>query len=89
MFCQHSVLRMQQRGIAQCDVEVLLQFGHSEFHRGSEIVSFDRKSWQILLNSKLVAPSKCDRLRHQYVVLNGGEIVTVAHKKKRFKRDRH
>ena len=61
MFCQHSVLRMQQRGITQCDVEVLLQFGHSEFHRGSEIVSFDRKSWQILLERKLVTPSTCDR----------------------------
>ena len=89
MFCQHSVLRMQQRGISQRDIYVLLQFGHSEFHQGREIVSFDRRSWLALLNSKLIALSECEHLRNQYVVLNGGEIVTVAHKTKHFKKDRH
>lgn len=89
MYCQHSILRMQQRGITQYDVEVLLQFGHSEFHRGREIVSFDHKTWLVLCESQEISSTRCDRLRKQYLVLDGGDIVTVAHKKKRFKRDRH
>lgn len=88
MFCQHSNLRMQQRGITQRDIDVLLQFGHSEFHRGREIVSFDRRSWLTLLNSKQIVLSECERLRKQYVILDGGTVITVAHKTKHFKKDR-
>jgi len=52
------------------------------------VVSFDRRSWQALRASQVVSPSCCDRLRHQYLVVDGSEIVTVAHRTRHFKRDR-
>lgn len=52
------------------------------------MVSFDRRSWQALRASQVVSPSCCDRLRHQYLVVDGSEIVTVAHRTRHFKRDR-
>jgi len=88
MLSQHAVVRMQQRGIQQHDVEVLLQYGRTVFHRGRDMVSFDRQSWQALLDSQVVSPSCCDRLRNQYLVVDGSEIVTVAHRTRHFKRDR-
>ena len=88
MLSQHAVVPMQQRGIQQHDVEVLLQYGRSVFHRGREVVSFDRRSWQALLDSEAVSPSSCDRLRNQYLVVDGSQIVTVAHRTRHFKRDR-
>lgn len=88
MLSQHAMVRMQQRGIQQQDVEVLLQYGHSVFHRGREVVAFDRRSWQALKESRVVSPSCCDRLRNHYLVVEGSEIVTVAHRTRHFKRDR-
>ena len=88
MLSQHAMVRMQQRGIQPHDVEVLLQFGHSVFHRGREVVSFDRRSWQALLDGQVVSPARCDRLRNHYLVVDGSEIVTVAHRTRHFKRDR-
>ena len=88
MLSQHAVVRMQQRGIQQQDVEVLLQYGRPVFHRGREIVSFDRRSWQALIDSQVVSSSRCDRLRNQYLVMEGSKIVTVAHRTRHFNRDR-
>ena len=89
MFSQHALHRMQQRGIRNVDVEHLLAFGKSSFHRGREIVFLDRRAWNRLTASGELAPADCDRLRNQYLVMMQGNVVTVAHKTRHFKRDRH
>jgi len=43
-----------------------------------------------MLQAEYGVPAECcQRLRVHYLVLQGGEIVTVGHKTTHFKRDRH
>ena len=88
MLSQHAVVRMQQRGIQKHDVEVLLQYGRSVFYRGREVASFDRRSWQALIDIQIVSSSRCDRLRNQDLVVEGSKIVAVAHRTRNFNQDR-
>ena len=51
MFSQHAITRMQQRGISGEAVELLLDYGRSSYHKGSEVVYLDRRSRSALLQS--------------------------------------
>ncbi|MFQ2433357.1 DUF4258 domain-containing protein [Aeromonas caviae] len=88
-YSHHASCRMQQRGIAPELVEMLLQIGCSVYHKGRELVYLDRKGLAILQAEWGLPAEFCQRLRRHYLVLQGGEIVTVGHKTTHFKRDRH
>lgn len=79
MYTSHAIQRMQQRGIPQATVEIILSHGRSYFSHGHEVFYLPAKTLrQLTWASKTTAPSK---LRPVYVVLGRqGEVVTVAHK---------
>ena len=89
MFSQHAITRMQQRGISDEAVELLLDYGSSSYHKGSEVVYFDRRSRSALLQSGALSRAQCERISHHYLVLGDGMVVTVGHRYRHFKRDRH
>ena len=89
MFSQHAITRMQQRGISGEAVELLLDYGRSSYHKGSEVVYLDRRSRSALLQSGALIHAQCDRIRNHYLVLGDGLVITVGHKYRHFKRDRH
>ena len=89
MFSQHAITRMQQRGISDEAVALLLDYGRSSYHKGSEVVYFDRRSRSALLQSGVLSRAQCDRISNHYLVLGNGLVITVGHKYRHFKRDRH
>ncbi|MCE9935096.1 DUF4258 domain-containing protein [Aeromonas salmonicida] len=88
-YSRHALRRMQQRGIAAAAVDTLLIFGCSTYHRGREVVYFDRTAFRQLQAGGELTPQACERLRRHYLVLEDGDIVTVGHRTTHFKRDRH
>ena len=89
MFSQHAITRMQQRGISGEAVELLLNYGRSSYRKGSEVVYLDRRSRSALLQSGALSHAQCDRISNHYLVLGDGLVITVGHKYRHFKRDRH
>ena len=88
-YSHHASCRMQQRGITPEAVNTLLSVGRSCYHQGREVVYLDRKGLNALQSCCELTPEACTRLRRHYLVLQGGEIVTVGYKTTHFKRDRH
>ncbi|HDN9016138.1 TPA: DUF4258 domain-containing protein [Aeromonas salmonicida] len=88
-YSRHALRRMQQRGIAAAVVDTLLTFGRSSYHRGREVVYFDRTAFRQLQAGGELTPQECERLRGHYLVLQDGDIVTVGHRTTHFQRDRH
>ncbi|MCV3290712.1 DUF4258 domain-containing protein [Aeromonas media] len=88
-YSHHAACRMQQRGIDPEWVELLLSSGRSAYHQGREVVYLDRKGVAMLQAECGLPAQCCQRLRRHYLVLQGGEIVTVGHKTAHFKRDQH
>lgn len=85
----HAKERMQQRAISPLAIELLVQFGTSEFNQGCEILFFDKKARQRLqqyagqeLYSTLL------RMLDVYIVVDGAVVVTAARKVRHHKRDR-
>lgn len=78
-YSHHAACRMQQRGIDPEWVELLLSSGRSAYHQGREVVYLDRKGVAMLQAECGLPAQCCQRLRRHYLVLQGGEIVTVGH----------
>ncbi|GAA5191664.1 hypothetical protein [Ferrimonas gelatinilytica] len=85
MLTPHAHQRMQQRAIPMASIELLLAFGQSDFHRGREVVFFGKGAWQ---RAKRCISRIPERFRRHYLVLDGGEVVTVGHRYRHFRRDR-
>ncbi|MGL5948412.1 MAG: DUF4258 domain-containing protein [Aeromonas sp.] len=84
----HASRRMQQRAIGLLAIDLLLDFGRSCYHRGGEMVYFDKHSFRFLQGRYHLTPNETDKLRHQYLVLSAGDLISVGHKTAHFKRDR-
>lgn len=89
MFSQHATTRMQQRGISPQAVELLLAYGRSSYHRGREVLFFDSQARRALQHSAELEGHQWERICRNYLVLEGGTVLTVGHKTCHFKRDRH
>jgi len=89
MYSQHALQRMQQRGITEQVVEALLAFGCSLYHKGREVVFLDHHSLARLGHCGEWSRQDCLQLRRHYLVMQGGEVITVGHRTTHFKRDRH
>ena len=68
MFSQHAITRMQQRGISDEAVALLLDYGRSSYHKG-EVVYFDRRSRSALFQSGALSRAEYDRISNHYLVL--------------------
>ena len=80
---------MQQRGIREEAIEVLLDYGRERHvhDRGREIVFFDKAARQRLAKANQAFAREVDRLRRTYAILGSdGGIVTVGHRFRRIPR---
>ena len=68
-------------------VIMLLDYGRSSYHKGSEVVYLDRRSRSALLQSGALSHAQCDRISNHYLVLGDGLVITVGHKYRHFKRE--
>ncbi len=53
------------------------------------MVYFDRRSRSALVQDGALSRAQCERISNHYLVLGDGLVVTVGHKYRHFKRDRH
>jgi len=83
----HATKRLQQRGIRTSNLKTLLEFGRVHFHRGREVIFFDHKSSNACEKAGIKG-SVIDYCRGLYAVIDGQQVVTVAHRYKHLKRDR-
>lgn len=83
---RHARKRLQQRGIAEQFVDVLLDFGSAQkSHDGSEIV-FLRQHDQLLAEGSLINKKILRHLKNAYLVLsNSGDVITVGYRFRQIK----
>ena len=89
-FSKHAFERSDQRGIPPVAIDLILEFGDVEFHKGREIFSLGKKG----LRKARHYLGKLDKgyillLKGVYVVVAGDTIVTVARKTCHHKRNRN
>jgi hypothetical protein len=78
----HARTRMQQRGIPEAALDVLLEYGREAHdHRGAVIVLFDKRSKQRLRRRIGDGFRKVERWLNAYAVLSeDGAVITVGHR---------
>lgn len=87
---RHAALRCQQRGIRPAEIDLICQLGEPTFHQGACIWTVKRDSGSLFDAANLgVSNQKVDRLNGLYAVTDGDTIITVGHRKYRFKRNRN
>jgi hypothetical protein len=82
---KHAKARMQQRGISKECIEHVLAFG-KEYYRAGAFVYLATKKVVKEMIKKGVPKKSAARCGGVYVIIQNGNIQTVAHKFKRFKR---
>lgn len=86
---QHCVLRLQQRGIPPLVLDLLSQFGESQYHEGCEILSFTKKALRrIAQYAGADIVRQIQKYMACYAVFKDGACVTVAYQLRHHKRDR-
>ena len=85
----HARARMQQRGIREEAIELLLDYGRERHvhNRGREIVFFDKAARRRLAKANPAVAREVDHLRRTYAILGSdGGVVTVGHRFRRIPR---
>lgn len=96
LYTPHASIRKQQRGISDIMIDVVLEYGRSEYHHGKEIVYLDKRAfqkvcWVLEHSGKLsrhITNQLTGKLKKTYVVLQGGMVITTALKHHHFYRHR-
>jgi hypothetical protein len=87
----HASIRMQQRGIPETAIEILLRFGSvAHDHHGALIRYFDKKSIKRCNRAHPPeATEAIDRYANVYLVqaIDDGSLITVGHRNKRVLRE--
>lgn len=84
---KHASLRMRQRGVTEVLVQVLTWYGRLRYANGAWITDMDKLSIETYLNNhKSPNRQMIEKLRKTYIVEINGELVTVAHKNRSFRK---
>lgn len=83
---RHAQKRLQQRGIPESLVDVLIDFGHtSKTSKGCEIVFLTQRDKRQIAGS-LPKHNSCTRVGNTYLVLDpSGNVITAGHRYRRIK----
>lgn len=87
MAAAHWQVRARQRAIPQQAIDLVLAYGDSVHdHQGAEIIYFSKRAKQRAERDGHVRGPGADKLADLYVVVAGGDLVTVGHRYKRLPR---
>lgn len=87
---EHAAMRCEQRTIPEVVVDLILDFGAVEYHRGREKRWLDKRGLrQARLYLGKPHQTYAELLRQTYLIVDHGRVVTVARKNCHHKRDRH
>ncbi len=87
---KHAEVRCAERAIPGVVVDLILDFGAIEHHKGREKMWLDKKGLR-QARRYLGKPHQnyADLLRQTYLILDNGTVVTVARQTCHHKRERH
>ena len=88
-FTKHAIKRCNTRGIPKVMIDILLNYGSPEYHKGNEILRLDKRglrSAEQYLGSFYQGSKQA--LKEIYIVINDDVIVTAARKQTHHKRNR-
>lgn len=88
MLTKHAILRMKQRSINQDIIDLLLNYGDIEYHKGKQIYSLCQLSLKLLSSEIKELTTVLSKLNRVFVVAKGSIIITVGYRKNRFKKNR-
>jgi hypothetical protein len=82
----HARVRMQQRGITEESLDLLMQYGRSSYdHKGHVLIHMDKSLVRAAVRDGL--RTAIDRVRGLYAVVGtDGVVVTVGHRYRRLRR---
>ncbi|SFG68325.1 hypothetical protein [Neptunomonas qingdaonensis] len=87
---KHASERIEQRSIPQVAIDLILDWGKVEHHRGSEVYHLDKKGMtQVKRYLGPLSEGPLAQLKSIYVVVDCGTVITVARKNQHSKRNRH
>ncbi|MCP3127662.1 hypothetical protein [Shewanella sp. KJ2020] len=86
----HAIQRMGQRGVNQFMVDLVMEFGCCEYHKGCEIYLMTKSSCRRVNDyiGHQFAKQLLSKIIGVYVVISEGTILTVARKNNHFKKNR-
>ena len=90
-YTKHAQKRLQQRGITDLTVRLICKYGKRSYKNGGESYCINKNSRLRLekdLKKRLSSREYRKVIKHLdcYVIISGGEILTVAHRNKRLRR---
>ena len=76
--CAHALLRGQQRGIRQPDIEVVFNHGDREepARSGCYRLSISSRQMMWLLERGIIAPAQAERCKRLTIVTDGCRVIT-------------
>jgi len=83
----HAQQRCRQRGITKAVVDLVTRYGTCHFQKGCELIFLEERDIKFLVSEVGVNKNLLDRIKNIYVICAGDTVVTVAHKKGKFKSD--
>lgn len=83
----HCETRMNQRGISDHLINLLFEFGESDYHDGAEVTVVPKSTISRLRHETNISNQELDKLSKTYVVENDGKILTTGKRFRRFKRN--
>lgn len=87
---KHADSRIEQRSIPSVVIDLILDFGATEHHRGCEKLWLDKKGLR-QAKKYLGKPhqSYAQLLKDIYLIVDDGTVITAARRDRHHKRDRH
>jgi hypothetical protein len=86
-YTKHFTDRMNQRGISDDLIEIVLEHGETHFHHGGEVTRVPKKTIKRLRNATTYSNQLLDKAKKVYIVEDAGTLITNGHQHKKFKRD--
>jgi hypothetical protein len=78
---------MNQRGISDDLIDIVLEYGESHFHDGGEVTRLSKQTVKRLRKSPRFNNQLLDKASKVYVVEDSGTLITSGIQYKKFKRD--
>lgn len=89
-YTRHAAQRMTERSIPPAMIDLLMEFGEPEHHKGCVVYRISRKGEKRMSHYYgRVADALIKEVRSYYVVADGDTVVTASRSTRHLKRERH
>jgi len=80
----HSERRQQERSITPLETELIDIYGEDRYSHGRRVTTLNKRAIKRLTRDLKHVLQHLETLKDDYIVVDGGSLVTVAHRTKRW-----